>query len=281
MKKSIATTALLAVLASPAMADVNVYGSLEQGFSVVDGVVSSTNSNSYFGLKADAYAGEGLSAFAKVELGYDADGVDGVGTKDAHLGLDMGNVVFKAGRMMNLESNLVSAQIDTFEGSSFATENAKRVNNHVMATATTNGLTLGIGATIDGASGEDVVDNFAVGATHNIAGFTIAGVYASDLVTDTDTMAFSAATSVAGFKLAAAYEPDATAGETITLVGAKQINAYQTIRAGVSMPEVGDQRYVVEGHHALSNAAALYVNYETDDNDATDAAIGAGFRVTF
>jgi hypothetical protein len=278
MKKSIIGAAIALSIAGlvgcaeeAKAAGAEVYGQAEVSIETTGGV-SDVVSDHILGIKASESFGEGKGgAFAVIELAYNEEGAAGdeLSSRKAYVGLDLGAAEVTMGKQNNLKKSMVNG-VDVFQaGPSFSVEDAARVTNVVAAKTEMSGVTLAAAAIVDGATDEDTMDAYEVGASVDVAGVNLAGVYTKDVTTEVDSIIVQAGVEVAGVNLVGAYEPDNTAGKTYT--GAATIDmGNNTLRGGYAYVDGGENTMIGEFAHNFTKNTSVFVTYtKPEDSDAT------------
>jgi hypothetical protein len=287
MKKSIiASAAIVAALGLVACteeakaAEATVYGQAEVSIETTNGV-SDVVSDHILGVKAGESFGEGAGgAFAVVEFAYNEEGAAGdeLSSRKAYVGLDLGAVEVTAGKQNNLKKSMVNG-VDAFQaGDSFSVEGAARATNTIAATTEMSGVTLAAAAIVDGATDEDKMDAYEVGASVDVKGVSLAAVYTKDVTTEVTSTVVSAGVEVAGVSLVGAYEPDNTTGETYTGVASVDMGS-NTVRGGYSYVDGADNTMIGEFAHNFSKNTSAFVNYTKPENG--DATTNIGIAMNF
>jgi predicted porin len=287
MKKSIiagaaivAALGLVACTEEAKAADATIYGQAEVSIETTNGVADVV-SDHILGVKASESFGEGKGgAFAVMEFGYNEEGANGdeLNSRKAYVGLDLGAVEVTAGKQNNLKKSMVNG-VDAFQGSSsFSVADAARATNTVAAKTEMSGVTLAAAAIVDGATDEDKMDAYEVGASVDVNGITLAAVYTKDVTTEADSTVVSAGVDIAGVSLVGAYEPDNAAGKTYTGVASIDMGA-NTLRGGYAYVDGADNTMIVEAAHNFTKNTSVFVNYGKPEN--SDATANFGIAMNF
>jgi len=287
MKKSIIAAAIVAGIVGLAgcaeeakAAGATVYGQAEASIETTGGV-SDVVSDHIIGIKATESFGEGAGgAFAVVEFGYNEEGSTGdeLNSRLGYVGLDLGTAEIAVGKQKNLKKSMVN-DVDVFQaGPSFSVEDAARVTNVVSAKTEMSGVTLAAAAIVDGATDEKTMDAYEVGASVDVAGVNLAGVYTKDQTTKVDSVIVSAGVEVGGVNLVGAYEPDNTNGKTYT--GAATVDmGNNTLRGGYAYVDGGENTMIGEFAHNFTKNTSVFVTYTKPEN--SDATSNVGIAMNF
>jgi hypothetical protein len=287
MKKSIiagaaivAALGLVACTEEAKAAEATVYGQAEVSIETTNGV-SDVVSDHILGVKASESFGEGAGgAFAVMEFGYNEEGANGdeLNSRKAYVGLDLGVAEITAGKQNNLKKSMVNG-VDAFTaGPSFEVEGAARATNTVAAKTEMSGVTLAAAATIDGATDEDKMDAYEVGASVDVKGVSLAAVYTKDQTTEVTSTVVSAGVDIAGVSLVGAFEPDNTNGKTYTGVASIDMGA-NTLTGGYQSVTDGDATYIGEVAHNFSKNTKAFATYTKPENG--DATTNFGIAMNF
>lgn len=280
MKKSLASAVvalsivgLAACTEEAKAAGAEVYGQAEVSIETNNGV-SDVVSDHILGIKASESFGEGAGgAFAVFEFGYNEEGSTGdeLNSRKAYVGLDLGAAEVTMGKMDNLKKEMVNG-VDVFQaGPSFEVEDAARVTNvvSVKSAPVLGGLTLAGAAIVDGATDEKTMDAYELGASMDVAGVSLAGVYTKDRTTKVDSIIVSAGVEVGGVNVVGAYEPDNTSGKTYTGAASMDIGN-NTVRGGYQYVDGGENTMIGEFAHNFSKNTSVFVTYtKPEDSNAT------------
>ena len=288
MKKSIIASALALSIAglvgcaeeAKAAPTATIYGQAEVSIETNNGV-SDVVSDHILGVKASESFGEGAGgAFAVIELAYNEEGAAGdeLSSRKAYVGLDLGAAEVTMGKQNNLKKSMVNG-VDAFTaGPSFEVEGAARATNTVAAKTEMSGVTLAVAATVDGATDEDKLDAYEVGAGVDVAGVSLAAVYTKDQTTEVTSTVVSAGVEIAGVSLVGAFEPDNTNGKTYTGVASIDMGA-NTLTGGYQSVTDSDATYIGEVAHNFSKNTKVFATYTKPEND--DATTNIGLAMNF
>lgn len=282
MKKTILATAIMAVTLGlvacgeeAKAAGVTVYGQVDQQVQITDGVADVNGDDNYVGFKVSEDLGNGASAVANISMDIDTEGNNGSTVRDSYVGINTGDFSVTAGRMSNLTKQVTSGVVDIFDGASFGADGGARVDSVVAVNV--GALTV---ASIADNGGEDKIDAFEVALEGNFGSVGLSAVYTEDKTTSATTKQIGATTDLAGLSVGATYEIADNDDVTVTAVASKDFGN-NTLRGGIEDVENGDQTYIAEVAHNFSKSTAAYVNYSTDNNDATEPTTQVGLRMVF
>lgn len=284
MKKSLLAVAVAATLIAACAPEKDakaagavVYGQLDQQITMSNGTTDASADDAYVGFTVSEDLGNGASATANISLDLDTENTDqgSSATRDAYVALDMVDFTVMAGRMSNLTKQVTSSTVDIFEGASFGADGGTRADSVVAISVGDVSI-----ATVQDNGGEDKIDAYEVAISHDFGGVGLSGVYTEDKATSATTKQFGATTNVGALSVGATYEIANDDAVTITAVAATDFGN-NTLRGGIEDVENGDQTYIAELAHNFSKSTAAYVNYSTDDNDATDPTTIVGMRMVF
>jgi len=287
MKKTMLAVGVAAVIlagcTNDAEAETSVFGSVEQAWQSTNDVNDIVNGDTFVGVQTSEDLGAGLSAFAKVSLDIDSEGANGSTTKDAYVGVTNGKATVQAGRMTNVQGKVGDLIVDIFEGPGTDVANGGRTNNTIGGSLDLGGVTLLGSTTSDGASGEDGQDSYEVGATGSFGNVTLAGAYAKDQNTGTETTLYGASTNVSGATIGGTFETDETSAgvetDTYNVVGSVDLGV-NTLKIGYNDVENGAETTTIEGVHNYSSKTSTYVNVQ-DVSTSDDKTWTVGVRVNF
>jgi len=284
MKKSLLAVAVAATLIAACAPEKDakaagavVYGQLDQQITMSNGATDASADDAYVGFTVSEDLGNGASATANISLDLDTENTDqgSSATRDAYVALDMVDFTVMAGRMSNLTKQVTSSTVDIFEGASFGADGGTRADSVVAISVGDVSI-----ATVQDNGGEDKIDSYEVAISHDFGAVGVSGVYTEDKATSATTKQFGATTNVGALSVGATYEIANDDTVTVTAVAATDFGN-NTLRGGIEDVENGDQTYIAELAHNFSKSTAAYVNYSTDDNDATDPTTIVGMRMVF
>jgi hypothetical protein len=275
MKKSILLAGVLsAALTSATMADVSIYGQVEQ--SVNTGSSKTLSDDNYVGVSVSEALGEsGNTAFAKIEFGVD-DGTNTVTNRETYVGINFDGVTAQAGRMKNLRKTMVNG-VDAFQGSSFSVGGATRADDTLMVKGEIAGITIAGSTILDGtANADEIGETRELGASLDVLGANVSAV-ATKVGSGDTTVIYGAGMDVAGISLAVSHEPDAT-NSTTTVVGSTDFGA-NTVRLGNSFVDGSNNTMIAEVAHNFSSNTSAFVNHSKTENASGSTQVG--FAVKF
>jgi len=280
MKKTIMAAFAASLVTSAAIADVQLFGNVEQRLESTNGVWNVNGDDNFFGFKADEDLGEGVSAFAVISMDLGTESGSTATARDQFVGLSMNGVTVQAGRFKNIEKSVVSDTVDAFNGTSFTSNNAARVDSAVAVLTEIGGAKVGASMIADNA-GEDKMDAYELSAGYGFGGVDVSAYYSKNKTTNEDVKAVAASVAVGSIDLGATAERTDAGVDTYTVVGSTAIGGNNTLTGGYETVENGTDTYIIEVAHNFSKQTAAYVNYATDDNDATDPVAMIGLTMAF
>ena len=263
-----------AALTSATMADVAIYGQVEQ--SVNTGSSKNISDDNYLGVSVSESLGEsGNTAFAKIEFGVD-DETNTVTNRETYVGIDFNGVTGQIGRMKNLRKTMVNG-VDAFQGNSFSVDGAARTDDVAMVKTTIGGVTVAGSTVLNGtANADEIGETRELGASVEVQGIALSAVASKAGSADT-AVTYAAGVDVAGVNLALAHEPDLT-NATTTAVASMDIGA-NTVRAGYGYVDGGDNTAIAEVAHNFSKNTSVFVNHSKTEN--ATGVTQVGFAVQF
>jgi hypothetical protein len=274
MKKSILTAGILsAFLTSTAMADVAIYGQVEQ--SVNTGSSQNISDDNYLGVRVSESLNEaGDTAFAKIEFGVD-DETNTVTNRETYVGITMSGITGQVGRMKNLRKTMVNG-VDAFQGSSFSVAGAGRTDDVAMVKTEIGGVTIAGSTVLNGtANADEVGETRELGASVEVEGVKLSAVQSKAGTADA-VLTLAADANIAGINLSVAHEPDAT-NKTTTVVGSMDFGA-NTVRVGNSFVTDSDNTMIAEVAHNFSKNTSVFVNHSKTENASGTTSIGLAMK---
>ena len=295
MKKTIMSVAVTtALFAGAANAGVEVYGQLGAAFEKESGAeYVLTDKDSFIGVAggSDSAAGVGVSGVVELNVNV-AGGGDAVEARKAAIAVEGEFGKVSVGRQDTVGYGAVYGAVDHFhfDAPSVEADSASRVSDSVVYTAPemVKGLSLSVGAVVDGSVADETFASYEMGATFEVAeGIKIGVVNAVDNATpDTGSMAFGGSYEKDNLYVAAAYETvEVAAVETsnIAVSGAYTVDA-TTFGARVMQDQDSEAQIIdLEAKYAFNDAAHAYVGYSMANSEAELAGAAdkmvAGFAV--
>ena len=295
--KKIAISALLIGFMGLAQADVTVYGMgrvYEETSTVgtAASVTSLTNDTSRIGFKAGDNLGDGLSAFAQIEVGVGIDSptASTIGDRIAQIGLKNDYGTMGLGR----DKTSLTKALDAFDamGGNVFGSSAGTIHAY-QGTRLSNGIFLSTNTFVEGLTANYVFSNSEVAGTPNAQ--TLSLVYAAGPVGATYARydnGVSSLTNAYGVKYTLAKTGTTVFGlySDNTVVGVattgKSIGINQAVTAKLtavaSYGEVSDTTaYNVGVNYALGKNTRVLARYLKEDSDSDTTRYGVGLEYSF
>jgi predicted porin len=256
---------------------VDFYGYLSQVvINKPDDSVDSARATNSIGVKINENMGDGVSAFAKVEMGINGETATGTDQREMYVGVDLGTVAIQTGKMKTLEKEFVSGNVNILDYYSLSTSNDARVANQTRVTADLGEVIVGAQVTTDGASGKKGADEYEIGMKTTLGSVTVGAIYNKDAVNDTDRTAFSAKTSLTeNLSLRITHEPEEKKTNVLTMTSFGS----NYLLAGYRYDEDGDNRATAELHHKMSKKVRVFAGVAK--TGSSDPAVLAGMAISF
>jgi len=281
MNKTVLAASIAASLvATAAIADVTIFGNVEQRLESTNSTWDVNGDDNYVGFKATEDLGEGASAFAVLSMDLGTETGSTATARDQFVGLSMDGVTVQAGRFKNLEKSVVSDTVDAFHGTSFTSDNAARVDSAVAVLTEVGGVNVGASVIADNA-GEDKMDAYELSGGYDFGVASISAYYSKNKTTDADVKAVAASASVGDFNVAGTAERTDAGVDTYTVVGSTAIGGNNTLTGGYETVENGTDTYIVEVAHNFSKNVAAYVNYSDNDAAGAQSTTMVGLNMAF
>ena len=278
-------------------AEINAYGSLNYRMGNdedVNGksVLKAEDNGSSIGVDISEELVDGISGFAKIELGVDTDdtGSNPFDSKLAYAGLDMGTLGKVSAGRQNSVFKKVTATTDVFPeyGNKAVQKLFSRDSHTVVYSTEIGGLTFDSLAKVDGSTGKSGADVLESTVSYDMGSLTLVAGMSDDKVNNVDyrglgaTYNLSEATTVAFNhtikETAANLETKANEvavthviGDTIVALG------YGEIKDGTAYTTVGATK-------SITDSFSLYAGYEAQDKTAGNkdiSGMSAGIKLTF
>jgi len=278
-------------------AEINVYGSLNYRMGNdedVNGksVLKAEDNGSSIGVDISEELVDGISGFAKIELGVDTDdtGSNPLDSKLAYAGIDMGPLGKVSAGRQNSVFKKVTATTDVFPeyGNKAVQKLFSRDSHTVVYSTELGGLTFDSLAKVDGSTGKSGADVIESTVSYDMGSLTLVAGMSDDKVNNVDyrglgaTYNLSEATTVAFNhtikETAANLETKANEvavthviGDTIVALG------YGEIKDGTAYTTVGATK-------SITDSFSLYAGYEMQDKIAGSkdiSGMSAGIKLTF
>ena len=278
-------------------ADINAYGSLNYRMGNdedVNGksVLKAEDNGSKVGVTITEELVDGVSGFAKLEVGVDTDdtGSAPFDSRLAYAGLDMGTIgKVSAGRQNSVFKNVVS-NTDVFPeyGNKAVQKLFSRDSHTVVYSTELGGLTFDSLAKVDGSTGKSGADVIESTVSADIGSLTLVAGMSDDKVNNVDykglgaTYNLSEATTVAFNhtikETAANLETKANEVAVTHVIGDTTVAlGYGEIKDGTAYTTVGATK-------SITDSFSLYAGYEMQDKIAGSkdiSGMSAGIKLTF
>ena len=284
---------------SEAEADVNIYGSINYKLSNDENssgnsYMKAENNSSFIGIDAEEGIGEGITGFAKLELGVDADDSDNnpLDSRLAFVGLNFGPVgSLSAGRQSSPFTDNVSGHTDVFAvyGSSADIHLFTRDSNTIAYTNNIGKLTFNGLVKIDGSTGKDGIDVSEGTITYDAGVITASGGMSSDEVNDITYYGagFTADATSIGMPVTIGYTY--TLKDAATDVNGNEIVASYTtgkakLTGGYGKVEDSTAYYTTGLSYGVTDSLTTYVEYQHADNTGSTIdtdSYSTGLKFTF
>jgi len=279
--------------------EAKIYGTLNYKLSNDEdsngnSVMKAENNSSVIGIDASEGISEGITGFAKLELGVDTDDTNNnpLDSRLAYVGVDLNEIgSLSAGRQASPFTTNVSGHTDVFEvyGSNADQTLFARDTNTIAYTNKIGAITLDGLVKIDGSTGKDGIDVQEGTLTFNGPDGRVkasAGI-SNDRVNDIDYYG-------AGITLAAKSMP-LTIGYTYTrkdaatdVDGNEIVASYTTGKAkltgGYGKVEDSTGYYTAGLSYGMTKSLSTYVEYQHQDNTGSTLdtdSYSTGFKFTF
>lgn len=284
---------------SEAEAEVNIYGSINYKVSNDENssgnsYMKAENNSSFIGIDAEEGIGEGITGFAKVEFGVDADDSNNnpLDSRLALVGLNFGPVgSLSAGRQSSPFTDNVSGHTDVFEvyGSSADQNLFTRDTNTIAYSNNIGALTFDGLVKIDGSTGKDGVDVSEGTVTYDAGVITASGGMSSDEVNDIYYygVGITADASSLGMPVTLGYtytEKDAATDVTGNEVVASYTTGSAKLTGGYGKVEDSTAYYTAGLSYGVTESLSTYVEYQHSDNTGSTVdtdSYSTGLKFTF
>jgi len=278
-------------------AEINVYGSLNYRMGNdedVNGksVLKAEDNGSSIGVDISEELVDGVSGFAKIELGVDTDdtGSNPLDSKLAYAGIDMGSLGKVSAGRQNSVFKKVTATTDVFPeyGNKAVQKLFSRDSHTVVYSTELGGLTFDSLAKVDGSTGKSGADVIESTVSYDMGSLTLVAGMSDDKVNNVDyrglgaTYNLSEATTVAFNhtikETAANLETKANEVAVTHVIGDTTVAlGYGEIKDGTAYTTVGATK-------SITDSFSLYAGYEMQDKIAGSkdiSGMSAGIKLTF
>jgi len=253
------------------------------------------NNSSLIGIDASEGIGEGITGFAKLELGVDTDDSNNnpLDSRLAYVGLEFGMVgSLSAGRQASPFTSNVSGHTDVFEvyGSNADQNLFVRDTNTIAYSNNLGPITIDGLAKIDGSTGEDGVDVQEGTITYQVEGVKVSGGISNDKVNDINYygVGFTTDASSIGLPMTVGYTytlkdaaTDVTGNEVVASYSASD---KLTVSAGYGKIEDSSSYYTGGASYNVTGKLSTYVEYQHANNTGSTLdtdSYSTGFKFTF
>ena len=278
-------------------AEINAYGSLNYRMGNdedVNGksVLKAEDNGSSIGVDISEELVDGISGFAKIELGVDTDdtGSNPFDSKLAYAGLDMGTLGKVSAGRQNSVFKKVTATTDVFPeyGNKAVQKLFSRDSHTVVYSTNIGGLTFDSLVKVDGSTGKSGADVLESTVSFDMGSLTLVAGMSDDKVNKVDyrglgaTYDLSEATTVAFNhtikETAANLETKANEVAVTHVIGDTTIAlGYGEIKDGTAYTTVGATK-------SITDSFSLYAGYEAQDKAGAlkdISGMSAGIKLTF
>ena len=278
-------------------AEINAYGSLNYRMGNdedVNGksVLKAEDNGSSIGVDISEELVDGISGFAKIELGVDTDdtGSNPFDSKLAYAGLDMGTLGKVSAGRQNSVFKKVTATTDVFPeyGNKAVQKLFSRDSHTVVYSTNIGGLSFDSLAKVDGSTGKSGADVLESTVSFDMGSLTLVAGMSDDKVNKVDyrglgaTYDLSEATTVAFNhtikETAANLETKANEVAVTHVIGDTTVAlGYGEVKDGTAYTTVGATK-------SITDSFSLYAGYEMQDKIAGSkdiSGMSAGIKLTF
>jgi len=278
-------------------AEINAYGSLNYRMGNDEdangkSVLKAEDNGSSIGVDISEELVDGISGFAKIELGVDTDdtGSNPFDSKLAYAGLDMGPLGKVSAGRQNSVFKKVTATTDVFPeyGNKAVQKLFSRDSHTVVYSTEIGGLTFDSLAKVDGSTGKSGADVLESTVSYDMGSLTLVAGMSDDKVNNVDyrglgaTYSLSDATTVAFNhtikETAANLETKANEFAVTHVIGDTTVAlGYGEIKDGTAYTTVGATK-------SITDSFSLYAGYEAQDKTAGNkdiSGMSAGIKLTF
>jgi predicted porin len=278
-------------------AEINAYGSLNYRMGNdedVNGksVLKAEDNGSSIGVDISEELVDGISGFAKIELGVDTDdtGSNPLDSKLAYAGIDMGPLGKVSAGRQNSVFKKVTATTDVFPeyGNKAVQKLFSRDSHTVVYSTNIGGLTFDSLAKVDGSTGKSGADVLESTVSYDMGSLTLVAGMSDDKVNKVDyrglgaTYDLSEATTVAFNhtikETAANLETKANEVAVTHVIGDTTVAlGYGEIKDGTAYTTLGATK-------SITDSFSLYAGYEAQDKAGAlkdISGMSAGIKLTF
>ena len=279
--------------------ETKIYGSINYKLSNDENAsgnsyMKAENNSSFIGIDAEEGIGEGITGFAKLELGIDTDDSNNnpLDSRLALVGLNFGPVgSLSAGRQSSPFTDNVSGHTDVFEvyGSSADQNLFTRDTNTIAYSNNIGKLTFDGLVKIDGSTGKDGVDVQEGTLTYDAGAVSVSGGMSGDEVNDIYYygIGITADASSLGVPVTIGYthtEKDAATDVTGNEVVASYTKGKAKLTGGYGKVEDSTAYYTAGLTYGITESLSTYAEYQHTDNTGSTVdtdGYSTGLKFTF
>jgi hypothetical protein len=279
MKKLLMTTAVLSVLATPALADLMVGGDFVWSYQDNDGATS-TAVDADINFKPSMTTDKGLTVSADFNINQDGedDGDNSMTISNDQFSLDLG------------DTNSALDAIDDVTDFTYVLGNGSPSADHaaILSISPLAGLTIHLSGAADSNYDSGAAAGHAYSASYDLMGHATIG--AGQMINDDDSEAtlMNITGSVAGINLGYELHTDTTAAgvdtDTTTMGATYTMGAttfgVESMKAE-SQGTVSSDEMTYGIHHAIAPGLVVFAEYTNDDKTASEETTAAGFAMKF
>jgi len=279
MKRLLATTALLAVLTTPVMADVTIGGDMEWSYQDNDGTTS-TAMDGDINFVAKTTTDTGLTFGADFNIDQDAadDGGNSITISNDVFKLDLGDV------------NSALDAIDDTTDFTYVLGNGSPSTDHssILSLSPIAGLTLNISNATGNDYGTTAGEGYAYSAVYGLGEIATVGAGQMKNADDSEELLMNATASLGAIGVAFEKHTATTAADvdtdTTTMgatysVGAMMVGV-ETMKAE-SAGTVSSDEITLGAQYTLAPGAVAFIENTTDDKTASEKTTAMGIAIKF
>lgn len=279
--------------------ETNIYGSINYKLSNDEdssgnSYMKAENNSSKIGIEAEEGISEGITGFAKLELGVDTDDSNNnpFDSRLAYVGLNFGKIgSLSAGRQSSPFTDNVSGHTNVFEvyGSGADQTLFARDTNTIAYTNKVGKLTFDGLVKIDGSTGKDGVDVSEGTITYDAGVIKASGGMSSDEVNDITYYGagFTADATSIGMPVTIGYTytlKDAATDVNGNEIVASYTNGKATLMGGYGKVEDSTAYYTTGLSYGVTDSLTTYVEYQHANNTGSTIdtdSYSTGLKFTF
>lgn len=279
MKRLLATTALLAVLTTPVMADVTIGGDMEWSYQDNDGTTS-TVMDGDINFKASTSTDTGLTFGADINL-------DHTGSDDGGNSITVSNDTFK------LDIGDVNSALDAIDDTTdftYVLGNGSPSTDHssILSIAPIGGLTLNISNATGNDYGTSAGEGMAYSGTYAIGDVATVGAGQMKNADDSEELLMNVKGSMGPIGVAwekhtattpANVDTDTTTMGATYTVGAMMVGI-ETMKAE-SAGTVSSDEITLGAQYTLAPGAVAFIENTSDDKTASEKTTAMGIAIKF